>query len=223
MEHWVTPFASALAGGSETRSPSAVPLVAPDGAFLLAAGGIRSTLGETAGSRAAVSASFRAGYASDASARGVPLAAWRATGQGSAFALRGEGVSAWGAADRGTVVLTTLRAGRESSFFLEGRAAGSSGNVPLLARVLSAGFDAPWVPWLADAGWSLGGRLGVPWTRFLASTADADYDLTHRTLLGVRGGMTYRHPCGCLSATAWAGHRTARQGVDGFVTLSLSP
>jgi hypothetical protein len=121
------------------------------------------------------------------------------------------------------VVIATVRVGREDALFIEGRAQGTSGTVPLLARVLSAGLDAPWAAWLGDAGWSLGGRVGVPLARFLASTAAADYDAENGVLLGVRGGLTYRHPCGCLTATAWAGHRTGRAGADGFVTVGLVP
>jgi hypothetical protein len=223
LEHWVTPFVVATAGGSETRAPSVVPAVAPDGAFLLAAAGVRSTVGERAGKRAAVSATLRAGYANDGRGRGVPLATWRVTGQAPAFAVRGEGVSSWSTGDRGSVVLSALRLGPESGVFVEGRAEGMSGEVPLLARVLASGFDAPWAPWLTGAGWTAGGRVGVPWTRAVSSDADADYDFTNHVLLGVRGGVTYRHPCGCLSATAWAGHRTARVGADGFLTVSLSP
>jgi hypothetical protein len=222
LEHWVTPFATGIAGLASTRSPSVVPALAPDGGFFTAAGGVRTTLGETAGSRAALSASFESGYAGDAAQR-MPLAAWRATGQGPSFAVRGEGAFAWAAPSSGSVVLATMRVGRESGVFVEGRAQGALGTVPLLARILSAGFDAPWVAWLADAGWSFGARVGAPLTRFLASTAAADYDATSRVLLGVRGGLTYRHPCGCLTVAAWAGHRTGRAGLDGFVTVGLVP
>jgi hypothetical protein len=223
FEHWFAPFATGIAGLASTRSPSVVPALAPDGAFFVAAGGARTTLGGSAGSRAALSASFEAGYAGDGASQRKPLAAWRVTGQGPSFAVRGEGVFTWSLPRAGNVVLATVRAGRESSLFVEGRAQGTTGTVPLLARVLSAGFDAPWVAWLADTGWSLGARVGAPVTRFLASTAAADYDATNRVLLGVRGGLTYRHPCGCLTATAWAGHRTGRAGADGFVTVGLVP
>jgi hypothetical protein len=223
LEHWITPFVSGRAGGVDTRAPSAVPAIAPDGAFFVLAGGVRSTFGERAGARAAVSASVEGGYAGDGASRRVPVLAWRAAGRASAIALRGEGVSSWDEGGPGSVVLSALRVGREDSLFVEGRVEGMSGPVPLLARMVSSGFDAPWFPWLEEPGWSVGGRLGMPWTRFLASSADVAYDATNGALLGIRGGITYHHPCECLSATAWAGHRAGREGADGFVTLSLSP
>jgi hypothetical protein len=184
---------------------------------------LRTTVGERAGSRAALSASFEAGYAGDGAAERGPIGAWRATGQGPSFAVRGEGAFAWAAPRNGNVTLATIRAGREDAVFVEGRAQGTSGAVPLLARVLSGGLDAPWVAWLGETGWSLGGRVGMPLARFLGSTAAVDYDAENRVLLGVRGGLTYRHPCGCLTATAWAGHRMGRAGADGFVTVGLVP
>ncbi|HVW28495.1 MAG TPA: hypothetical protein VHC69_24190 [Polyangiaceae bacterium] len=223
LEHWVTPFVSGMAGAVATRSPSIVPALAPDGGFFVAAGGARTSLGERAGNRAAVSASLQAGYAGDAATERGPIGAWRVTGQGASFAIRGEGVFTWAMPRNGNVVLATLRAGPESGLFVEGRAEGASGDVPLLVRVLSAGLDAPWAAWLDSAGWSLGARVGVPWTRFLSSTAAADYDATDRVLLGLRGGLTYRHPCGCLTMSAWAGHRTGRAGADGFVSVGLVP
>jgi hypothetical protein len=223
LEHWVTPVATGIVGMASTRSPSAMPALAPDGAFFVAAGGARTSLGERTGSRAALSASFETGYAGDGAGQRTPLAAWRATGQGRAFAVRGEGAFTWSSPRDGNVVLATLRVGRESGVFVEARAQGTTGTLPLLARVLSAGLDAPWMPWLADAGWSLGARAGAPLTRFLATTAAADYDAKNGVLLGVRGGLTYRHACGCLVATAWAGHRTGRPGADGFVTVGLVP
>ncbi len=223
VEHWITPFMTGIAGVTETREPSASPGLAPNGALLVAAGGVRSTLGERTASRAAVSASVQAGYGADGAARGTPLAAWRATGQGTAFALSGEGALAWGTTGVESVTLAVLRVGPALGPFLEGRAAGMASRVPLLARLLSTGFDAPWFSWLTDSGWSVGGRMGVPWTRSFGSTVDVDYDARHGMLLGLRGGVTYRHPCGCLSATAWAGHRAGREGADGFVTVGLSP
>jgi hypothetical protein len=50
-----------------------------------------------------------------------------------------------------------------------------------------------------------------------------DYDLEHSELLGVRGSLGYRHPCGCLATVAWAGQRLARDGIDAWFTLDLMP
>jgi hypothetical protein len=221
LEHRVTPFVAGLAGATETRAPAEVPPIAADGSFFTAAAGLRSTLGERSAGRAAVSASARAGWAGDASGA-RPVFAWRASGHAAGFAARGEGFTQWGTRT-GSVVLSTIRAGPEDGLFVEGRAEGASGETALLGRLVASGFSSAWAPWLADSGWSVGGRVGVPWTRWLSSIADADYDATTRVLLGWRGALSYRHPCGCLSATAWAGHRTGRGGADAFVTVGLFP
>jgi hypothetical protein len=78
-------------------------------------------------------------------------------------------------------------------------------------------------PWYDDSGYTAGGELGVPWTSTLASAAGADFDIEGQELLGVRGSLGYRHPCGCFAAVAWSGHRIARPGVDAWLTVDLIP
>jgi hypothetical protein len=221
LSHWVVPFVAGHAGAADSRAPSAVPIVVGNGGFFTAAAGIRSTLGEVAGRRGAVSVSAQAGYAGDGRGTNVPVVAWQATGRAPVFSVRGEGVSTRGSGT-GDVVLSTLRVGPEGGLFVEGRVFGQRNGVPLIGRLFAAGLDAPWAPWLAEPGWSVGGRVGVPWTREVSTTADVDYDATSAELLGLRGAISYHHPCGCLSAAAWAGHRAARPGADAFVTLSLA-
>jgi hypothetical protein len=220
LSHWVVPFATGQAGMSDTRAPSVVPAIAGTGGFFVAAAGIRSSLGETAARRGAVSVSAQAGYAGDGGGTHRPMLAWRATGRAAAVAVRGEGISTRGS-DASDTVLSTLRVGPEGGWFVEGRAFGTRNAAPLIGRMFAAGLDAPWAPWLGAPGWSVGGRVGVPWTRVVSTTADLDYDATSAVLLGVRGAISYRHPCGCLAAAAWAGHRAARPGADAFLTLSL--
>jgi len=79
-----------------------------------------------------------------------------------------------------------------------------------LSRLFSRGWDAPLTPYFAMSGWATSGTVGVPWTTLLGSLATVDYDLTHDTLLAVRGALAYRHPCGCLAVIVWGGSRLGR-------------
>ncbi len=221
-QHWLAPIVTGTVGGADTRAPSVVPPLAADGAFYVASGGIRSTLGELAFARRAASVSVEGAYLGAQGGPARPAIVTRAGGRADFLSLRAEGLAIAGA-DRAGVLLSELRVGREEGPFIGGRAEGSVGAPPLLARLLTGGWSAPWVPWLGLPGWSIGGRAGVPWTRWLASSVDADYDVTSRTLLGLRGTLSYRHPCGCLGVTLWGGHRAGRRGVDSWLTVDLFP
>lgn len=79
------------------------------------------------------------------------------------------------------------------------------------------------VPWYDTSGYTVGGEVRVPWTRYLASALASDFDVESSELLGVRGSVGYRHPCGCFATVAWAGRRIARPGVDAWLTMDLMP
>jgi hypothetical protein len=86
------------------------------------------------------------------------------------------------------------------------------------------GWNAPAAGWFSGSdGWSVGGRLGIPLLRGFRSVAEVDYDLAHSALLGIRGTLGYRHPCGCFALTAWGGHRAGRAGVDSWLAVDLAP
>jgi hypothetical protein len=78
-------------------------------------------------------------------------------------------------------------------------------------------------PWYDTAGYTAGGEVRVPWTRFLASAVGTDFDVESSEWLGVRGSLGYRHPCGCFATVAWAGHRISRPGVDAWLSVDLMP
>jgi hypothetical protein len=125
---------------------------------------------------------------------------------------------------RAVATASRARSGREDGVNLSGYVEGRLGVAPTLARWLeSDSIDATSVGWFDREGWTVGSALGMPWTSLLASTVGADYDATARRLLGVRGTLGYRHPCGCLAAEAWAGHRFGRRGVDAGLTVDLVP
>ena len=221
IQHWITPFVAGIGGASDTMGPSIVPPLSDDGIFYVASGGVRSTLGQTAGRRSAVSISARAGAIGEGTHIPRAMLAWTARARAPAAAISGEGVSST-SGPRGDLVTSEVRLGPEDGPYVGGHVVSSSGFVPVASRLLSGGWDAPWIPWLGRTGWSVGGRTGVPWTRWLTSAIDADYDVTARTLLSVRGTLGYRHPCGCLAVTVWGGHRLGRGSVDSWLTVDLA-
>jgi hypothetical protein len=221
LQHWITPFVVGTAGVADTRSPSIAAPLSRDGGFYTAAAGLRSTLGEAAGKRSAVTASVRAGALGEGSEEPRPAVTWGVGARAPAIALHGEGASLFGGVPASAVV-SELRIGREDGLFVAGHVFGSAGAVPVMSRLLALGWDAPWAPFLSSAGWSAGGGVGVPWARWIASTADVDVDATTGDLLGVRGGVAYRHPCGCLAVSLWAAHRMGGL-LDSWVTVDLMP
>ncbi len=221
FEHWIVPFVSGTLGVADSKAASLAPSLTQNGSFFTAAAGLRSTLGETAAERDALSASVRMGLVGEGDDARAAVA-FSAAGRFAFAALRAESVFLTGAVPAALDV-AEVRIGRGNAPFVRGRVSESVGTLPLLARAFASGWDAPWVPWLDRPGMTTGAGLGMPWTRAFATSADADYDASNRTLLGLRGSATYRHPCGCLAVTAWAGHRLGRSGVDSWLTLDLMP
>jgi hypothetical protein len=220
LQHWITPFLAGIGGATHTTTPSVVPPLARDGAFYVASAGIRSTVGESGGHRSALSVAARGGAVGEGTRIPLAVLSWNAAARAPFAALSGEGVSS-ATGPTGHVITSEARIGREEVAYLGGHVMSRVGTTPIASRLLS-GWDAPWVPWFERTGWSAGGRTGVLWTRWLTSAVDADYDLTRRTLLSVRGTIGYRHPCGCLAVTLWGGHRLGRGGVDSWLTIDLA-
>jgi hypothetical protein len=88
--------------------------------------------------------------------------------------------------------------------------------------LLPDNWDSP-APVLGERGVSLGGELAIPWTSWLTSEFSGDYDPEAERLLAVSSSLGYRHTCGCVSATAWAGHRVGREGFDAWLGIDLLP
>jgi hypothetical protein len=223
LEHWITPFATGLAGAADSHAPSIAVPVADNGAFYAASAGVRTSFGETAGRRSAVSVSIRAGvFGEHVPSNPEPAVAWTLGGRVRFAALRVEGVFVaerpYASSNDGL-----LRIGAEGGPFLSVRASERNGDVPVLARLFAEGWNAPWVPWFSQVARTAGAGVGIPWTRFLTTAADADYDFLDRALLGIRGNASYRHPCGCLAVTLWGAHRLGRPGVDAWVAVDLMP
>ncbi len=220
LQHFIVPIISGFSGFSETRSPSIATPISDNGPFYAASAGLRTTLGEAWGSRDAVTASLRGGALGVGDSRARSAFAWAAGGQTRLLALESQGVVVGGSP--ASIALFNVRIGDLAGPFVATRAAEQKGAVPVLGRILAGGWDAPGASWLApNDGWSVGGAIGFPWTKWLSTGVDADYDLADHVWLGTRGTLAYRHPCGCLGVTMWGGHRAGRRGVDSWLTVDL--
>lgn len=216
--HRVEPFVRGSGRWTSERGTLAVvePLARHDVAS--ASGGIRTTLGRY-GARQGGSLELEGGAAGAVDTL-EPVLAATALADADAFGLGG---SAHWVPDERIAASGRARAGRVDALHLAVSADGRAGAEPLPARLLGADLVPVHSGWFDREGWTLGSELGVPWTRWLASALAADYDLTRDELLGIRGSLGYRHPCGCLAALAWAGHRLGRDGVDAWLTVDLLP
>jgi hypothetical protein len=77
--------------------------------------------------------------------------------------------------------------------------------------------------WLDRKGTSAGLDAVVPVGAGYKLFASGDTDPSQRELIAARGGVLYAHRCGCLAASAWAGHRLGREGIDAWLALDLAP
>lgn len=71
-------------------------------------------------------------------------------------------------------------------------------------------------------GHGLEGRLWTTLGGVVGVEAMGQLDLTHRALLRVGGGVSYRHRCGCLTGSLRAWYRQGRRWPDVLFTLDLS-
>lgn len=226
LEHRITPFVAGTVGAAHSTAASIGRTIAPDGPFEVVTSGIRTTVGELAGERLALTLELEGGGIADESEAPRGVVAVGAVGDARAFSVRQESVVA--VASTGTAVhVLSARLGAADGPSVAARFHQSLGDVPILSRFalagLGGGWDSPWVPWFGGPGSALGGRIAVPWTRWLSSAADSDYDVTNQTVLGVRGSLGYLHPCGCLRASLWGGVRHGRRGPDALLTLDFAP
>ncbi len=221
LVHRVEPFIEGGGGYAVSHSAVFAEPALVDGGLVSAVAGVDNALGSTS-DRAAATLGARAGYVGRAN-NPVPAVAGRLGAGLDWLALRAD--AAWLPREpRDVVQATRLRLGREDQLHVMGYVEGRYGGSPTIARLLvDDAFDAPVRGWFDQEGFSTGGELGVPWTRWLASAAAADFDLQSRQLLGIRGSLAYRHPCGCLAVVAWAGHRIGRRGVDAWMSVDLAP
>lgn len=220
--HWVEPFAELDEGYAAVHAdPFEAPFVLTTGELMSAVLGVRTALGNAAG-RSAVALGVRGGVSGSARSPDA-VAAVKLIGRARWFAISSS--TAWLPKKlRALATSSRARVGREDGLHLAGYVEGRLGVAPTLARWLdSRALDVVSAGWFDRAGWTLGSALGVPWTSWMASTVSVDYDASARQLLGVRGTLGYRHPCGCLAAEAWAGHRFGRGGVDAGLTVDLLP
>lgn len=220
VRHLIEPFAAARArkGRSSSRL---LETWEPNGRELVAVvGGGRTSLGHRL--RRGAAALEVAGGSIGPPEGLIPAAVARVLVDTRYLAIGSEGyVTA--SNPTGLYTLLRTRVGREDQvhggFYAEGRELAQ----PALARWIRSEGERLSGGWLDLPGWTIGSRVTLPWTRWLASTAAADYDAAGGDLLGVRGSTAYRHPCGCLAILGWVGRRIGRPGTDAWVTVDLAP
>ena len=225
FEHWITPFAGGTVGVARSEMPSVFPALAPDGMFAIVASGVRTTVGEIAGRRSALTMALKGGALVEGRDASTGFVAARGVADERPFSFHEESVVV--PRSYASVHVLEARIGTLQGLFVSARMHESFGVVPVLARFAfsgqDGGWDAPWVEWFERTGASVGGRVGVPWTSWLTTRTDVVYDATARELLGVRGSLAYLHPCGCLRVSLWGGERVGRHGPDAFLTVDLAP
>ncbi|HVU02706.1 MAG TPA: hypothetical protein VHE30_13185 [Polyangiaceae bacterium] len=225
LQHWVVPRAFGTVGGLDGGTPLGIPFA--EGALGAAGAGLRSTFGETDERRAALAIDGHVATIGTGAGESIRVATARAIASARGAALSVDGTTRIHGA-RSDSIVAVVRLGPEDGPYVAGHAEGLRGEPLPVARNIARGEDGPIAPTFGVAGWSAGGRVGVPWTRSLSTTADVAADLTRSELLAVRGAAAYRHPCGCLAIALWAGHRLGRgeaslRGVDSFITVDLMP
>ena len=217
--HYVTPLA--LGSGVHVIQSDGLVISETNDAGQLSAG-VRSALGRW-GRQSAVQIEARAGLAGTGS-EVQQLAAAEMLGQSHYFAAAVDAVTHTDVTDR-WALSSRVRIGPEFGHHVSIYAEGQRDIEMRLARLMSGDVltQEPWLEWYDRAGLSSGAEVMVRVGPSLSGAVGADVDVDREALLGMRGSLAYRHPCGCLAAVAWAGHRIGRRGVDAWLTVDLIP
>jgi hypothetical protein len=195
-----------------------------NGAFYTLSTGLRTTVGEVSGSRAALRASVSGGVLGDTDRR-WPVEVVGVSGRVASLAMRAEGIRLE-ALDAPVLVVGQIQLGRRQGAFLAARGSVATSTMPPAARLMTeSSWTSPWVGWLDRTGTTLGGAVGAPLFAVVGIRGEGDYDATARTLLGARGTVSYLHPCRCLAVAFSGGKRLGRAGnvPDLWLTVDLSP
>lgn len=220
LVHRVEPLLDLGARAAERRGDGVA--VAAPARLALGAVGLDTALGRY-GAREAMELSARAGAAGDPERELRPQLAARLGIDAEWVGARGEGAAR---ADTTRALHSGghLRVGRSDGLHLESHAIGSLDEEPRVARaLLGERFEGALDPYLDAPGWSAGSRLGIPWTRQLASHLATEADVSRARWLAWRAALAYRHPCGCFAVLGRTGQRVGRKGIDAEVTLDLMP
>ena len=236
--HWIEPEIVAT-GSLESRSnfaPSGVfadvshdvsgPRYSPvaRGRTTSIQAGLLNVVGQSRGTTVS-SLLLRVGWVHDwngehrvAAAKWLSSIQWLAIG-GTVGAERGSlgSPDAWTTSVRG-------RLGRLDRLSIAVRVEGRSATEPLAARwLLDEGFS-PWLSrWYSIPGWTMAPQVDAALGEQLAVTYGMTTDLDREALLAQRAGAAYRHPCGCLAASAMTGWRVGRGGWDVTLMVDLMP
>lgn len=184
--------------------------------------GVRTSVGKWA-ERRSLQLDARAGWVRS-DARVTRLATGRVLAAGDLLGASLHGVTDIDATEHWEAT-ARARFGPEFSHHLSLYVEGQQDLDARLGRAISGDVlsNEPLLAWYDADGLSSGAELMLKWSQALSTAVGADMDVKESALLGVRGSLAYRHPCGCLATVAWAGHRLARRGVDAWLTVDLIP
>jgi hypothetical protein len=222
--HVISPVIEGGARGGVAERQDAAPIedvVDVETTQVLALAGGDTSLG-TWGGRSAVRFQTRAGVVGP-SEEPLPVASGRLIADSRYFGARLDGGLEL---DDAETLATSgrVRLGRVDTIHLSVFGEGRREREPVLNRLLlTDSWDVTEAGWYDREGFSAGSELGIAWTRWLASSASVERDLTEEEWLQTGGALGYRHPCGCLALTSWVGHRLGRDGIDVRVSVDLMP
>ncbi len=219
--HYVSPLVS-VAGYRPLSRAELLQGAEQDRELGALSAGVRSSLGRWA-ARSAIELEARAGWVGGAN-RISRLAGGRLLAQSEYFASSSEAVidadhrEHW-------LASTRVRLGPELDHHVTVYAEGQGQIDAMAARFLLGDpfNEQPRLAWYDSSGLSSGAELMLRWSRSVSTAVAADFDVERELLVGARGSLAYRHPCGCLATVAWAGHRIGREGVDAWLTVDLIP
>ena len=227
LVHRVEPFIDAGFRVAERRGQSGAVFrafeAAPPGRLALGSVGAASGLGRY-GAREALEVELRGGGAYDIEqAAAIPAVAAAVAADGEWTGAQAE-CAARPDSDRELFVTARTRAGRLDGLHIESHVTGGLDDSPIAARALASDhFPGTIRPYLDRPGWSAGSRLGIPWTRELASQFATEADVSEGRFMAWSAAVGYRHPCGCFAVVGRTGQRVGRDGLDAEVTLDLMP
>jgi hypothetical protein len=209
----------AMLQGNKLPPLSRPPLLAEGGKWMAAAGAF-SVLGESLGHRAIELDGKMGALGSLQSAR--PTISGSCAWNLSWMAAKGWVAAQLGRGTRGVAAEAWTRFGAAGGAHLWASVAHRSERDVIDARVLG-GAAGRWqaLGWFDGPGTSLGTGLGTPLTRTITTALVSDWDADAGAWLAGSALLGYRHPCGCLAASAQAARRLGRPGTDAWLTVEL--
>ncbi len=226
--HVVEPFVAATAVGARTTGdpyPAALrPPALPSGSRWIAQGGARTAVGAPSpdqGASLQLAAGAVGSFTEPSDA--LPAVLSRAAADLGVVGLGAELAGVLRARRPGAAAISFARFGREHSSHLRVLHAWRSELDPVDARSLAYDDGAVGASWLDAQGHSLVPGATLLLLHGFRLFGDGWWGAPGLGFLGARGGIAYRHPCGCIDASMQVAQRKGREGTDAWLSLDLAP